>query len=140
MNYHELLARLGVSGAHPGGFEETVKTPRRYPPAAGSRVLEVGCGTGQTACHLARLGCDVTALDIQPAMLRKAEHQAAAEGVHVAFVQGDACALPFPEDSFDLVFVESVTLFVPVKKALSNYARVLKKRGRLLDREMVLKQ
>lgn len=137
MDYHDMLVRQGVGSAHPGGFAATVDFLSHFPFPRGSRILEVGCGTGRTACHLAKSGHEVTGVDIRPAMLEKAEKRAELEHLDVRFVQGDACRLPFESGQFDVVFVESVTVFVDASQALSEYYRVLGPTGALCDREMM---
>lgn len=137
MDYHDMLARQGVGSAHPGGFAATVDFLSHFPFRRGSRILEIGCGTGRTACHLARNGHKVTGIDIRPAMLEKAKKRAELEQVNVHFIQGDACQLPLESDQFDVVFAESVTVFVDAPKAFSEYYRVLRQSGSLYDREMM---
>jgi SAM-dependent methyltransferase len=137
LKYLDILARLGVGNAHPGGFAATLEQLRHYPIAAGSKVLEIGCGTGRTACHLAKQDIHVTAVDIHQDMLMKAKKRAAAEQVAVSFVQADACSLPFADNEYDVVWIESVSIFTdPAKVAAESY-RVLKSGGMLYDREMV---
>ncbi|MCZ8522567.1 MULTISPECIES: class I SAM-dependent methyltransferase [Paenibacillus] len=138
MDYLDMLTRLGVSSAHPGGFSATLSQLQRFPLPAGSRVLEVGCGTGRTACHLAALGMNVTGLDIRPEMLAKAGHRAAHQGVDVHFVAGSITELPFEEGSFDVILAESVTNFASIPEALREYNRVLSPGGLLYDRELIL--
>ncbi|MCI3927099.1 class I SAM-dependent methyltransferase [Paenibacillus sp. TRM 82003] len=136
MDYIDMITRLGLGSAHPGGFGATLAQLERHPLPAGSRVLEVGCGTGRTACHLASLGHDVTAVDRHPGMLAKARKRAEALGTDVRFAEGDACLLPFEDGAFDVVFVESVTNFVPAADAFEEYRRVLTDGGVLYDREL----
>jgi len=141
LDYMDLLARLGISSAHPGGFRATRKLLEKGRLTAGLHILEVGCGTGKTACYLARQGCQVTALDQHPLMLEKARKRAEQEGAKgIRFVEGSVLALPFEDASFDMVFAESVTIFADLSMALREYHRVLKPEGRLLDRELVLDQ
>jgi SAM-dependent methyltransferase len=70
---------------------------------AGDEVLDVATGTGNTALVAARLGARVTGLDIVPGLLEVARERAAAEGLQIRFVEGDAAALPFAAASFDRV-------------------------------------
>jgi SAM-dependent methyltransferase len=137
IEYLDMLAKLGVGNAHPGGFGETIEQLRKYPIEKGQRVLEVGCGTGRTACFLADQGLDVTAVDIRPEMIAKAIKRAEKQGVRVQFIQGDVCRLPFEDNSFDVVMVESVTNFADAQKAVSEYYRVLNPDGKLYDREVI---
>ncbi|MBP1996913.1 class I SAM-dependent methyltransferase [Paenibacillus eucommiae] len=137
MKYLDMLTKLGVGNAHPGGYEKTLLQLEKYPLQAGSKVLEVGCGTGRTACLLAEQGCEVTALDIRPEMLDKARIRAQTLELTVRFVEGDACSLPFEEGEFDIVLVESVTNFTDTSKAVSEYNRVLRPGGKLFDREVI---
>ena len=59
----------------------------------GARALEVGCGTGDMSIFLARAGWDVTGVDFVERALKKARSKAAAAGVTVRFVRGDATKL-----------------------------------------------
>jgi demethylmenaquinone methyltransferase/2-methoxy-6-polyprenyl-1,4-benzoquinol methylase len=79
----------------------------RMPNPLGRRVLEVACGTGTQARVLARAGFDVVALDLSPAMLRRAGTKArdAAPG-RLLPVQGDAGALPVATACVDAVVVQ----------------------------------
>lgn len=137
MDYMEMIAKLGIGNAHPGGFAGTLRLLTHFSFGPGLKVLEVGCGTGRTACKLASLGCSVTAVDPHPLMLAKAHLRMEAEGVQVDWQKGDATSLKFPESSFDRVVVESVTVFTDTPKALREYCRILKPGGLLLDRELI---
>lgn len=137
MNYMDMLAKLGIGNAHPGGYAGTLRLITHFGFGQGQSVLEVGCGTGRTACRLAALGCKVTAVDCHPVMLEKAEKRAAAEGVRVCWMKGEAERLPCPDNSFDRVVVESVTVFADAGEAIAEYHRVLKPGGLLLDRELL---
>lgn len=140
MKYADIIAWLGDGSAHPGGFEGTVKLLDSILLPPSSKVLEVGCGTGRTACYLADLGHKVTALDQNETMLEKARARARLEGTAVDFALGDVLELPFAAGSFDLIFAESVTVFVDHAAAIAEYARVLKPGGKLMDREMYVKR
>jgi SAM-dependent methyltransferase len=73
----------------------------------GARVLEVGCGPGHLSTRLAHHGFDVTGLDLDPAMIARAQANTDRAGNrggrHPSFLVGDVAALAFPDRSFDLV-------------------------------------
>jgi SAM-dependent methyltransferase len=98
----------------------------------GSRVLDVATGTGNLAIPLARMGAVVTGVDIAPNLLVQARERAAAESLTVAFDEGDAEQLPYPDASFDAVVTIFGAMFAP-RPALvaSELARVLKPGGLL---------
>ncbi len=72
----------------------------------GSRLLDLGCGLGETTRLLARLypTSQVVGLDQDAALLEVAESKKASADTMIQFVYGDAARLPFPDNSFDLVF------------------------------------
>ncbi|MBF9066746.1 class I SAM-dependent methyltransferase [Streptacidiphilus fuscans] len=71
------------------------------------RALDLGCGEGGDAIHLARRGWTVTAVDISQAALDRAAAHAAAEGVadRIEWQRHDL-AVTFPEGEYDLVSVQ----------------------------------
>ncbi len=73
------------------------------------RVLDLGCGDGTTALPAARLGADVTGIDIAPHMVAAGNRRAAQAGLtRLRFQEGDACNLEGVADgSFDL----SISIF-----------------------------
>jgi len=100
---------------------------------AGERVLDVATGAGNTALSAARRACDVVGVDFVPALLERARERALAERFkHVTFEEGDAQALPFPDDSFDVVLSTFGHMFAPDHaKAASEMARVARPGGRV---------
>lgn len=104
----------------------------RLPITAGMKVLDVACGTGNTAIPEARLGAMVTGVDIAPNLLAQARERAAAEGLDVRFDEGDAEQLPYDGGSFDAVVTMFGAMFAPrYKLVASEMARVLKPGGLL---------
>ncbi|HTX31237.1 MAG TPA: class I SAM-dependent methyltransferase [Solirubrobacteraceae bacterium] len=77
------------------------------------RVLDVATGTGNVALRAARSGAQVTGIDLTPELLEVAAVRAAALGAEVEWVQGDAEALPFPDQSFDRVLSAFGIQFAP---------------------------
>jgi SAM-dependent methyltransferase len=80
---------------------------------AGWRVLDVATGSGNAAIAAARRGSRVVGIDYVPALLEQGKARAAAEGLFVDFVEGDAEALPFPDASFDAVLSVVGSMFAP---------------------------
>lgn len=81
--------------------------------AAGQRVLDVAAGTGNTAIRAAEKGARVTASDLTPENFTAGRREAAACGVEIEWVEGDAEALPFPNDAFDVVTSSFGAIFAP---------------------------
>jgi SAM-dependent methyltransferase len=142
MNYSYLdcLAALGVGGAHPGGLKLTKERLAQEKLDESIKILDAGCGTGQTSAYLAKeYDCDITALDQNKVMVEKANERFLSEKIEVKAVEGSIEELPFADNSFDLVLSESVMLFTDIAKSISECKRVLKPRGKLLAMEMVVK-
>jgi len=81
--------------------------------APGTRLLDVGCGAGQLALIAARAGAVVTGCDIATNWLERARTRAAAEGLNIAFEEGDAEALPYEDAQFDAVTSMFGAMFAP---------------------------
>lgn len=100
--------------------------------ASGMKVLDIACGTGNTAIPEAKLGALVTGVDIAANLLEQARERAAAEGVSVTFDEGDAEALSYESASFDAVVTMFGAMFAPrYKLVAAEMARVLKPGGLL---------
>jgi len=76
---------------------------RRLGLPTGTRLLDVGCGSGQLALIAARAGAVVTGCDISTNWLEQARTRAAAEGLEISFDEGDAESLPYEDAQFDSV-------------------------------------
>ena len=79
----------------------------------GSRLLDVGCGSGQLALMAAKDGLYVTGVDIAGNLIDRARSRAQAEGLTVRFEEADAEALPFADGSFDAVASLIGAMFAP---------------------------
>ncbi len=80
---------------------------------AGWRVLDVATGSGNAAIAAARHGCTAVGIDYVPSLLERGRERAAAEGLSVELLEGDAEALPFPDNSFDAVTSVFGCMFAP---------------------------
>ena len=100
------------------------------------RVLEIGAGTGFFTINLALAGCiagELHASDISPGMLEVCARNAADHDVALTTTVGDAEALPYPDDHFDLVIGHAFLHHLPLPgKALMEVARVLRPGGRIV--------
>jgi ubiquinone/menaquinone biosynthesis C-methylase UbiE len=95
----------------------------------GKTILDVGAGTGRAAAPLAKMGAEVTALDVSEQMLKELKKK----NSKIKTVVGDAESLPFPDKSFDAVV--AVFLIVHLKdpaRFFDEAYRVLKDGGMLV--------
>jgi ubiquinone/menaquinone biosynthesis C-methylase UbiE len=86
----------------------------------GQRVLDVACGAGNVAIPAAVTGAEVTAVDITPVLLERGAEKAAAVGVEIEWVEGDAEALPLPDAAFDIVTSAVGVMFCPNHQAAAD--------------------
>jgi ubiquinone/menaquinone biosynthesis C-methylase UbiE len=99
-------------------LESRALTPL-LPDVTGKRFLDIGCGTGRWLRWAAQRGAEVAGADLSLEMLRKA--------ATLAVVQADATALPFLDDSADIV-LSALTIghIRPISAVLDELARVAK--------------
>lgn len=107
----------------------------RLPLTLEARVLEVGSGSGVYSAQVARRipGGRLELLDLQPEMLQKAKLKLDAEGlINVGYTSANAGKLPFPNDSFDVVYAVAVLgEIADSEEFLTETYRVLKPLGTL---------
>lgn len=95
--------------------------------ADGERVLDVGCGTGHLAAAVAAASraSEVHGVDLAPVYVEHARRHN--QDPRLVFRVGDACALAYPDDSFDRVLSLLVLHFVPrTEEAIAEMRRVAK--------------
>ena len=112
-----------------GGKRSTETLAKKAGISRKSRVLDIGSGVGGPARHLAAtFGCRVTGIDLVEENVDDANKRAKAEGLDhlVTFELGDALALPYADEKFDIVWGQDAWCHVPDKRRLISQAtRVL---------------
>jgi SAM-dependent methyltransferase len=99
---------------------------------AGDAVLDIAAGNGNATLAAARRFANVTSTDYVPALLRKGEARAAAEGLKVNFQTADAEDLPFDNESFDVVLSTFGAMFAPRHgQTASEMLRVVRRGGKI---------
>jgi ubiquinone/menaquinone biosynthesis C-methylase UbiE len=139
VRYHDLAAahydeKWGISYGDVGQ-EQVVGKLRKaldHEPERFARGLEIGAGTGYFTLNLLRAGVveEAVATDISQGMLEALGESAAGLGLQVHTARCEAAALPFDDDSFDLVFGHAVLHHLPdLEGAFREFRRVLRPGG-----------
>jgi ubiquinone/menaquinone biosynthesis C-methylase UbiE len=96
-------------------------------------VLEVGGGLGTDLAQFARHGALVTDFDLSAGHLTLARENFALRGLPCEFFHGDAEALPFDDDSFDVIYSNGVIHHTPnTQRVIEQMHRVLRPGGRII--------
>jgi ubiquinone/menaquinone biosynthesis C-methylase UbiE len=100
---------------------------------SGREVLEVGCGLGTDAVQFARNGARYTGVDLTPRSIELTALRFRQEKLNGRFLNADAENLPFPDDSFDLVYSHGVLHHTPnTERAIQEVHRVLNPGGQAM--------
>lgn len=92
-----------------------------FTPKAGQSLVDIGCGTGYFSQRFQRLGLQVTGLDPDSAMIEFAKTKES----QIKYIEGDAMALPFADNSFDYCSaITSLCFVAEPEKAISEMLRV----------------
>ncbi|HJV64732.1 MAG TPA: methyltransferase domain-containing protein [Geomonas sp.] len=120
---------------HVRGALATRELAQEVAPLAGMQVLDIGSGLGGPSRYLAgQYGCRVVGVDLSESYCRAAQMLSGRLGMgdRVCYVAANALALPFPDDSFDLVWTQHVSMNIQDKhRFYGEIRRVLKDGGRL---------
>ena len=125
-----------VDEFHTRGKESTLELIELAQIQSKERILDVGCGLGGSARHIANeFGCSVIGVDLTDEYIEVAKKLT--EYVHlsdkVSFKQASALELPFTSDNFDIVWTEHTQMNISDKeKFYGELSRVLKPNGRLV--------
>ena len=131
--WRPVVQRLFVGLSGPRAAEEMRMAMELLAIEPGDQVLDVGCGPGNYTRPLARAAGDglTVGLDASEAMVAAAAERGGGE--NLAYLRGDACALPFDDESFDAACSVGVIHMVSEPlRALAEMARVLAPGGRLV--------
>ena len=127
----EVLAT--VEHLHSGGLATTRDQAERIALTQDSRVLDVGCGIGGPARYLAHTyGCRVDGIDLTPELIETGQvlTERCKLADRVVLQLGNALDLPFPDQTFDVVWCQNVTMNIADKAGLlAGVYRVLKPGG-----------
>jgi SAM-dependent methyltransferase len=125
---------------HTGGLNASRELLELAQVRAGDRVLDIGAGLAGSARLLASsVGCRVDCIEMSPDYCAGAALLNRLTGLEdrIKVHQGSALDLPFPDDSFDVVWMQNVGMNIADKRKLySEIARVLKPGGRYAFQEM----
>jgi len=100
---------------------------------SGVELLDVATGAGNVSIPAAQAGAKVTGLDLTPKLLEVARERAAAAGVELELIEGDAEELPFADASFDRVTSCFGVMFAPRQQvAAQELVRVARPGGRIV--------
>jgi demethylmenaquinone methyltransferase/2-methoxy-6-polyprenyl-1,4-benzoquinol methylase len=132
---YDLINHIMTLGMDTGWRRRAARTCLEGHP---QRVLDLGCGTGDLAITIAGYAgkeTEIFGLDFSDTMLDKARAKAAAAGVKVTFMEGDATATPFPDEHFDCVGISfafrNLTYKNPLREPhFAEVLRILKPGGR----------
>lgn len=139
-NEHQAKAWNGYEGEHWAAYHARYDAmiadlnEHLFPAAAltaTDRVLDVGCGAGQTTRIAAGLAAHATGIDLSGPMLAQAR-AASSDLANVTYIQGDAQVHPFPDNEFDVAISRGgIMYFDDPVAAFSNIRRALRPTGRV---------
>lgn len=103
----------------------------------GKKVLDFGCGMGEESMYLAKLGAEVTAIDISPVGIEVAERRSRFNKLPIKTQVTDCLHSGLPAESFDVVHCLGVIHHIGLEKGLIELHRMLKRGGRVVLAEHV---
>jgi SAM-dependent methyltransferase len=114
-------------------FEKLHHLPRliAFDGYRGKRVLEVGCGAGTDLVRFAKGGAIVTGVDLSPSAIALARQNFAQQGLEADLREADGERLPFPDNTFDLVYAHGVVQYTADDQRLVDECRRVLKSGEL---------
>ncbi|UCH14672.1 MAG: class I SAM-dependent methyltransferase [Bacteroidales bacterium] len=95
----------------------------------GSKVLELGCGTGYFTREIVKTGAEIVAIDISPDLIDVAKDNIVAS--NLKYRVDNAYSMSFKDEEFDYVVGSSVLHHLKVNSAIAEIYRVLKRGGKI---------
>ncbi|MDO8632297.1 MAG: class I SAM-dependent methyltransferase [Phycisphaerales bacterium] len=136
-NFKAVVRATWAAGDFPAVAERNIwnvgeRIVRHVGVNRGNAVLDVACGSGNAAIRAAQSGGNVIGVDLTPELFERGRQLAEEAGVQVEWIECDAEALPFEDESFDVVFSTFGCMFAPRHRvAALELARVLRAGGRI---------
>ena len=133
--FYDLTFKLNGYGCSLDQYFQT----HPLPVFENAKVLDAGCGTGTLTLALLRnlkVPVKITAVDLSASVISTAKKYVAKTNPNdqeVRFAQGNVLALPFAEETFDLVVTSGVLEYVPLDEGFTELARVMSRGGYLLN-------
>ncbi len=102
-------------------------------PSSTSTILDIGCGTGSLSIVLAKMGHQVTGIDLSPAMITIAQEKAAANELQIEFQVMDAAFPRLPGQQYDAIICRHLLWALPEpKQVLQRWVKLLKPKGKFI--------
>lgn len=124
---HRYEVIFGEDFVSTGGLESTSAICATLGLKPGVRVLDVGCGIGGSAFHMAReYGAHVTGVDLLPQLVAQGRQRAAERGIDkVRLLSGNILEVDLPDDGFDLIYSRDAIMYNEDKAAVFGRMRGL---------------
>ena len=136
MDYSQFVGLIKERNRPSGGLKTVHDIAVKAFIDKSKKILEIGSNTGFTSVNLSLLtGCKSIGIDVNEKSISEAKKYAKEQGVDKlsSFQKANTLKLPFPNNSFDIVWCSNVTSFISNKdKAINEYLRVLKLKGSLV--------
>ncbi len=132
-HWRPMVSRFFFGFSGPGEEEERGIALEMMRIGEGDQVIDVGCGTGNYTRHLARAAGEglTVGLDASETMVAAAAERS--DRANLAYLRGDACALPFEDETFDVACSVGVIHMVEQPMvALGEMVRILAPGGRIV--------
>ena len=133
-HFNKWARQHGVYDLHPEwGYKRIFEEMSIVTEKKTKKLLDVGCGTGAFSIRLARMGFDVTGIDISPAMIALAKTVSRKEGLKIDWRVGDLVNTPFLNETFDIIFSGGAIHHLPddLDLCACEFHRLLRREGKI---------